>query len=285
MEEHQHCTICGSANISPLYSVNGFSIVRCGDCTLVFVKEKLTDQELAPAYELIESDYIYSDPANIANLEYYYLRLRKLIQGYVPSGRILDLGCSEGRFLDSMDGWERFGIELPGPAAEKAVSKYGNNIFLGTIQGSDFPNSYFDVITLQDVFDHVIDPIDTLRHCNRILRPSGLIVVKVHDISSIFARISGSKYYAIIPPYHLSYFNKKSLRIALEKTGFAWIDHKYIAHVLMLKTIPYRLSRGDQKSLFYRAYRLLNGSSLATIRVHKNMYDIVTVFARKNALA
>jgi hypothetical protein len=53
----------------------------------------------------------------------------------------------------------------------------------------------------------------------------------------------------------------------------------------MLKTIPYRLSRGDQKSLFYRAYRLLNGSSLGTVRIHKNMYDIVTVFARKNALA
>jgi SAM-dependent methyltransferase len=282
MKEHQQCTVCGSVNIASLYHVNGFSIVRCGDCSLVFVKENLTDQELAPFYEKTNTDYVYTDPGNVQNLNYYYLKLRELIQGYIPSGRILDLGCSEGRFLDCMDGWERFGVELPGPAVDRAVSAYGNNIFVGTIQDATFANSFFDVITLQDVFDHVIDPIDTLRNCFRILKPSGLIVIKVHDISSLFARISGPKYYAIIPPYHLSYFNKKSLGIALEKTGFTWLDHRYVAHIIMMKTILYRLSRGDKTSVFYRVFRLLDESPFGRIRIHKNMYDIITVIARKN---
>ena len=182
-----------------------------------------------------------------------------------------------------MDGWERFGIELPGSLAQTAVAKYHEQIHVGTIEDSSFEHSFFDVITLQDVFDHVRDPLETLRLCHRMLKPSGLIVIKVHDIQSLFARLCGPRYYAIAPPYHLSYFNKKSLSTALETSGFTKISHSYMGHILMLKTIPYRLSKGDPKSFFYLIFQILNRLRVGNIRIYKNLYDIITVFGRKTS--
>ena len=49
---------------------------------------------------------------------------------------------------------------------------------------------------------------------------SGLIIIKVHNISCLYARLSGPKFSALLPPFHMSYFNKKSLRVALSKTGY-----------------------------------------------------------------
>jgi SAM-dependent methyltransferase len=280
-DKHDKCIICGGSRLKTKYNVNNFTIAKCMDCTLLFVKEKLDNEQLNAYYEITEQGIVYDDPLNIENLNYYYYQLRDLIISIIPSGRILDVGCSGGFFLDCMSDWERFGVEFPGIAAQRAASRYGENIYQGTFDDFAAPEGFFNVITLQDVFDHLPDPMQALKKCHRLLAPRGIIVIKVHDISSILARIQGRRYYALIPPYHLSYFNKKSLQIALKQTGFSKLFHKYLGHVLFLKTIPYRLSREKPGSFFYRLYSALDKSSLGNIKIYKNLYDIITVFAQK----
>jgi SAM-dependent methyltransferase len=282
---HQKCYVCGSERISLRFVVDGFTIMKCADCSLQFVKEQLTLEELAPYYERedISDDFVYTDPANLPNLNYYFYKLRDLINGHVPPGRLLDVGCSSGLFLDVMDGWERHGIEMMPGYAEKAIAKYGSNIFCGTLEAYPCDEGYFDVITLQDVFDHVLDPLHTLRTCRRLLKPGGLIVIKVHNISCMYARLSGPKFSALLPPFHMSYFSKKSLRVALSKTGYTMQYHRYIGHMLSLKTIAYRLSHCGRPGIFGSLYRVLRQSSLGNVAVRKNLNDLITVVATKNA--
>jgi SAM-dependent methyltransferase len=279
--EHTKCLICGSANLKPKWFVNGFHIVQCQDCTLAFVKENLTGEELSAWYEKVEEDYIYNDPGNVENLKYYFRKLRGILEGLVPSGKILDVGCSGGYFLDVMEGWDRYGVEFSPTYAEIARAKHGNRIHTGTLLDFPSPNAFFDVITIQDAYDHFGNPREGLERCHALLKPGGLLVVKVHDISSLYARVHGSKYYGVIPPYHLLYFGKKSLRTAMERAGFQVLMRTYIAHILFLKTIPYRLSRARGRGFFHWLWTRLNGTWLGNLRIRKNVYDIVTMVARK----
>lgn len=284
--EYTTCIICGSEHIVRKYLVSGFTIVQCRDCSLSFVKERLTQGELSNYYKLIEDIYVYTDKENVQNLSYYYLELRNIIKTEgLSTGKILDIGCSGGYFLDVMEGWERYGIELSSPYAELAKTKYGSNIHIGTLEDYKCPDCQFDIITLQDVLDHMINPLQALKRCNSILKPNGLIVIKVHNNSCLFAKLSGARFYAIIPPYHLTYFNKRSLVEALSRAGFKVLYHKYIAHMLFLKTIPYNLSRRfsmrKETGFFSSLFKLLETSSIGKIKIRKNLYDIITVIAKK----
>lgn len=284
--EYTACYVCGSGDLEHKFVVKGFAIARCRQCSLQFVKARVSKDELDRFYGAKDGsdEFIYDDPANLRNLNFYFYRLRDVIHRQRGArGRILDVGCSSGYFLDVMDGWERHGIELTAKYAEIARAKYGDNIHRGTLDDYAGDEASFDVITLQDVFDHVPDPLATLRACHRLLVPGGLIIIKVHNISCWYAKVTGSRFYALLPPEHLSYFNKKSLRQALSRTGFTVLYHTYIGHLLSLKTVAYRLSHNGKPGLFFSLYQILKRSPVGDLSIRKNLHDIITVVATKAA--
>jgi SAM-dependent methyltransferase len=281
---HKACIVCKDKDISMKYIVNGFHIFQCRGCSLLFVGEKLSREELKTYYEkesTATEDYTYIDSKNIENLKFSYVKLADLISKRIPTGKILDVGCSGGYFLDCMQGWECYGIELVSSYAQKAKAKYGNNIYIGTLEDYECTPEYFDVITLQNVLDHMPDPLQALNKCNVLLRPNGLIVVKVHDFLCLFGKLMGPKFYALIPPEHLVYFNKKNLTRALMLCGFEVEEYMYLVELLFLKIISYRLSQKTKGTFFYRIFQRLNHSTLGNIKIKKNLHDIITVFARK----
>ena len=278
-EQHRGCLICGG-KIRHKFDKDGYAIVQCVGCGFVFVADRISDAELAAYYSTPVKNPVYNDADNTANLAYYYERLRREVETRMAPGRVLDIGCSNGQFLDIMEGWDRYGTEI-GVEAQVAIDKFGDRIKTVPIEQCDWPGRYFDLITMQDSFDHMLRPMEVLRKCAELLRPGGMLVIKVHDISSVFARVSGSRYYALIPPSHLSYFSPATLQLALERTGFDTVAVKYLPHVLFLRTIPFRFSRNDPTSVFYRVFELLSGTRLGKLRIRKNMFDIMTVFATR----
>ncbi len=281
---HEACIVCKDKDIFTKYIIDGFHILRCRRCSLLFVGDKLLPEKLNTYYEknsTVEDNYTYADHKNIENLKFYYFKLADLISERIASGKILDIGCSAGYFLDCMQGWECYGIERVSLYAQKAKAKYGNHIHLGTLEDYECAPGYFDVITLQDVLDHMPDPVHALNKCRALLKPNGLIVIKVHDVSCLFARLLGPKFYAFIPPQHLIYFNKKNLIEMLNISGFKVEKSMYLAQSLYLKTIPYRLSQNTKNSFSYRIFQWLDHCALGNIKIKKNLHDIITVFARK----
>ena len=279
---HKHCPVCNSTHLTHKWSVNKYSLIECKSCSLVFVKEIPSSTELN-AYYNAESDVAYSND-NIECLNYYYETLRDIIQKYHPTpGRILDIGCSGGWFLDVMNNWECFGTEISQADANLAKKNHRDNIFVGSFEDYPENNGKFDVITLQDVFDHLPQPTEALEKCHRLLKPNGLIVIKVHNISCLYAKVTGSNFYAIIPPGHLYYYNKNTLYRILQNTGFSPVCYKYIPHILKVSMIFLRLSKGNKMSLYYKIHSKLKDSVIGNIRIKKNLRDIITVFATKTS--
>ena len=277
------CPLCTSGEHVPRFVVDGFHIESCRACGVVYVANVMTPETLAGYYESAASDEFVYTSDNVVFLNHYYAELKKQITALTgkTSGTILDVGCSAAYFLDLMEGWVCHGIEISPKEAEIARSKYGDAIFTGIIENYPEREGYFDVIALQDVLDHCIDPMSVMRACYRMLKPGGLIVVKVHDISCLYARITGKRFYAILPPFHLFYFSKKPLAWMLSETGFRNPVFRHIGQVIQLKTVFYRLSRGGKQRLWYGMYSLLARTSFGRLPIPKNLHDIITVFAVK----
>lgn len=280
---YTECPICGVSDTTPRFSVDGFRIDECHGCGVVFVANIVTHEKLSIAYESAASDEFVYTEENVAYLSHYYRALKERIVALTGknSGRILDVGCSAGYFLDLMEGWDRHGIEISAKEAAVAKKKYGDSICIGVIEDYPERESFFDVIALQDVLDHCIDPMRVIRACHRMLKPGGLVIVKVHDISCLYARVTGKNFYAILPPFHLFYFSKKPLKWMLESVGFQKPFFRHIGQVIQLKTVFYRLSRGHRNTFCYRVYQLLANASIGRLPIPKNLHDIITAFAIK----
>lgn len=284
---HSFCPICRHNILKDKYIVNNFTIVCCQSCRLMFVKEKLSQQELDNYYCKesdgmdAEADFVYLNRENIENIKYYYKNLRSVILKKMSTGKILDIGCNTGFFLDVMEGFERYGVDRSPSHGKIAQERYGKNIFVGTFEDYPTSNFLFDCITLQDILDHTIDPLEILKKCNRLLKPGGLLIVKVHDMSCLYAKIMGKNFYAFLPPLHLFYFSRTSLAVALKNASFDIYLSKHMSHLLFLSTIFYRLSRGSQNSIFFKLFKLISGTWLGRIKICKNLHDIITIFAVK----
>jgi 2-polyprenyl-3-methyl-5-hydroxy-6-metoxy-1,4-benzoquinol methylase len=276
---HDSCPVCAGTDFKRLWKVNGYSIARCKSCSLVFVEERVTPEELNAHYSVPDGSY---SEDNSDCLTYYYEILRGLIESRYPKGgKILDIGCSAGWFLDVMKGWECHGIEVSEAYTKIARQRFGDRIVTGLFEDYPLRREYFDVITLQDVFDHLRDPVAILNKCQAMLKPGGMIVIKVHNISCLYAKLTGSRFYAVMPPTHLFYYNKSTLELLLGKTGFQLIDARFIAHILRIRIVFQRLARENRQSPFFGISQWLKGTWLGEAKIKKNLRDIITVIAVK----
>ncbi len=278
---YNQCPVCASGNIKDKYKLKSYLISECLNCSALFVGEMLTMDFLKEHYEQLDGDFVY-EVDNEECINYYYQKIKTEIEKIKPNkGAILDVGCSSGVFLNQMKGWEKHGAEISKKMGGMAKRRIGENVLVKSFEEYPIKYNYFDVITLQDVFDHFINPYENLKKCYAMLKPGGLLVVKVHNISCLYARITGASFYAIVPPSHLFYFNKKSLNMILDRAGFKIYKSRFIGQVLQLKTAFHRLAREETDTIYYKLYKFFRNNMLGGIKIHKNLNDIITVFAIK----
>lgn len=91
-------------------------------------------------------------------------------------GKILDVGCGIGNFLDKFNSkdWKKYGIDVSDYAIKIAKSK-GIHIKTKKKAYSYTPNS-FDVIVFRGSIQHIEDPFVKIKLCIRLLKKNGLLV-------------------------------------------------------------------------------------------------------------
>jgi SAM-dependent methyltransferase len=154
----------------------------------------------------------------------YGLRKRcQAIQQYKRGGRLLEIGCANGLFLDAMrrtGNWQVQGVETSKTAARHAQEQLALDIWNGSLQEAQFPEDRFDAIAMWDVLEHVHDPQETLLEIQRVLKPDGALVLRLPLLDSWDRRLFGRYWVGWDAPRHLSTFSLSTLKQMLEQTGF-----------------------------------------------------------------
>jgi ubiquinone/menaquinone biosynthesis C-methylase UbiE len=140
------------------------------------------------------------------------------------TGHLLDIGCARGEFLRSMRddyGWKVTGVEISDHAAHEGRLRYHLDIQSGTLADAKFSDNFFDAVTLWDVLEHLTEPAETLTEIRRILKPDGLLVLRLPNAGSWDARLFGKFWAGYDPPRHYYVFDLNTISCLLTQTGFS----------------------------------------------------------------
>lgn len=211
------CVTCGAGQPKLRCERDGFHIVECNACGLVYVGQDPQQIDFAALYgeayytggqEGVFADYVGQAPARRAAARRRLWSLRRM----KPNGRLLDVGCAAGFFLaEAQAHYQVQGVELSEYSSRFAREKLGLDVFTGTLPQAALPAARFDVVTLWDVIEHVADPAALLLEVARVLAPGGRVVLTTGDIGSGYAQRQAERWHLLTPPWHLYFFDRASM--------------------------------------------------------------------------
>lgn len=135
--------------------------------------------------------------------------------------RLLDVGCGNGEYMSraKMAGWDVHGLDFDPKAASLAQLK-GFDVWVGEYGGAPFKPESFDVITSNQVIEHVHDPADFIRQLASWLKPGGRLWIGTPNFTSWSHYLFGSDWKLLHPPQHLVLLSKNALMLLLHENGF-----------------------------------------------------------------
>ncbi|MBI4834625.1 MAG: class I SAM-dependent methyltransferase [Planctomycetes bacterium] len=288
--EYVSCALCGADKAEAVYTISDLKVVRCLKCGLVYTNPRLSDDERARLYS---EDYFRNQSSPdvpsfdyIQNKELFYADAQRRLRGIMKfkrSGKILEIGCATGGFLDVAReyGWEPYGVEISPWASDYARNKLGLNVVTGNLEDASFPDSFFDVIAMYHVLEHLPLPKQAIQKAARLLKADGLLVITVPDINSGNARRMKERWVNLVPKIHLYHFSKETLTKLLSENGFGIIKSVREGGTGLLnkgaegKTRPNPLLKAIKYLNWARP--IVHGLAIKLLK----RWDFITVYARK----
>ena len=219
-----------------------------------------------------------------------FLRSIKLLKP--DGGRLLDVGCAHGWFLESaQNDFNVVGLE-PEKRAFDATTRRGLSVRFGYFPAALDDEEKFDVIVFNDVIEHIPDMAKTLRSCHRFLATTGgLLVLNLPSSDGIFYKLSKllchfgfcgffeRLWQKDLPSPHLHYFNVDNLSYLLIDGNFE-VKAKSQLSTVNLSGLYKRISYAGNLSTF--AYKLVYvGVALGLPIIKFLPSDIICIIAEK----
>ena len=254
------CPLCGAADGETLFEgadllhelPGRFGVERCRECGFAFTNPR-PSPEAMPAFYPDDYSPHQAKPREKGGLGEAVRRamLREFLgypggQGGVPRaalaplyaawrasdknamwlpwqgfGRVLDVGCGSGRFLERLarEGWQVKGLDISTAAAEVARKVYGVEVVVGTYPDRHFADESFDAVTMWNSLEHMFDPLGVLKSAAAVLAPGGRLSAGVPNFASFGAGHFRENWFPLDLPRHLNHFTPETLKGALGTGG------------------------------------------------------------------
>ncbi|MCL6098899.1 MAG: glycosyltransferase [Bacteroidetes bacterium] len=227
------CPYCGSSR-ADAYRKSA-DIVKCDNCGTIYLRTRLNKHAMEQLYQTYNTDapqmFLPKDQAEIKNSllrrDYWIKEIMKYTK---PEGKILDIGCGWGAFLDNARsyGFVPRGIEITKRGVEFAKTKLKIEASSEQFLDTSLEKESFKVITLNHVLEHLPEPKLALEKIYGLLQPGGLFCGIVPNIESICSFLMGEGWEWLDPFYHYVHYSPVTLRKHLENAGFI-IERLYTA--------------------------------------------------------
>jgi len=191
-------------------------LVKSQPLGFVFSSRIPTEEELIKHYDgYSREDYL--SPITVKR----YNELLDEFEVYRETGKLLDVGCGIGYFLDEAKkrGWDVHGTEYTDKAIAICKAK-GINMKQGKLDPALYKEGMFDIVTSFEVIEHINNPQEEVQNIRTLLRSGGLFYVTTPNFNAIERYLLKEKYNVIQYPEHLSYYTKKTLHYLLSHNGF-----------------------------------------------------------------
>jgi SAM-dependent methyltransferase len=199
-------------------------------------------------------DRFYQETNPLKQLRIFqYKKLIAQSHSFFHNGDLhLDVGCGDGLFIETIQKTVKhtssFGIDPYTPSVSDSIQR------ISLTNLAERNSSHFDFITLLDVFEHFPDSQIAIKNLKTLLKPSGIILIKVPSKDSLIytalrllsylcppvAKIGLRILYQVnFPPPHYFYFNYASLDRLLKMENLEIVSHLFVSET----TIPYLYRR------------------------------------------
>jgi SAM-dependent methyltransferase len=212
------CLVCEGQEWNRYLTLGNYEIIKCQRCGLGQTYPFPSGEQQS---EVNQDVYTLENRLRAYNTRFeeffarYTRQLTEIKSHLADSAKnLLDVGCSLGFFLVTAQkmGFDVHGIELSKESADYASKVQNLKVFHGTLEDAKYLDGQFDVVTLWDVLEHVPDPRAMLMEINRILSPSGVIVIQSPNMDSLMAAKGRDYWNWWLVPDHIYHFTPSTLR-------------------------------------------------------------------------
>lgn len=201
---------------------------RCAPCGTIFQYPMPTAEAMAQYVDREYASGPYKEYVRARDLKLLTFRKRaRQIVARQPVGRLLDVGCACGYFVEAAVevGLDASGLELSPVAIASSQDYVRPRLMQGDVNHLVRQKlDRFDVVTAFDIVEHVFEPLQFLESLTPLLRPGGLLVLSTPDTGHLLRALMGREWPMLQPMQHTVLFSGKSLTMALERVGFRDVE-------------------------------------------------------------
>jgi len=232
-----------------------FQALKCDDCGMITVDPCLTPAGLNKYYGDVSKKRL-ADQKKTEYRERQYVIDKKFLEMITSNGRVLDVGCHGGHFLNILsDDFEKYGIDINKDAVEYANDQFSFDVKNEDIVTNSFKNNFFDIIVYRGVIEHLYDPKNAFEISYELLKEKGKIfVAATPNVDSFCAEMYREKWNLWHPIEHINLFSIKTIHSIIGKDRYKIIDidYPYIG-------TPYENRVSDYNTILNDIYNLKSG--------------------------
>lgn len=205
-------------------------------------KKRIKGKEVTDIADLYDENYFSGYTPENKNLKRLFSNHLDWVKGFVSSGRLLDVGCATGIWLEVAQngGFEAYGIDISKVAIERCKTIFAHKVVCANVEDElPYEDNFFDVCTMFEVLEHLKSPSTFGGKIRKVLKDEGLCFIVTTNYNSISRRIYGKRWYGFAPGYHLTpTITPEELKDALEKENFKIVElYTRMYHPLMFPSI------------------------------------------------
>jgi SAM-dependent methyltransferase len=224
------CPACGSKAVKEHFKKYKFSHKLCSQCNTMFCSPRPKNELISKYYNEFEAPKLWTKLLLEADIERKVLQYRPRVDkvlndirsdGSEKVGIALDVGAGSGAYALALKASAMFEDVIAFDLSDECVKvcrEKGLNAASGQLK--NFGKGKFGFLCMNDLIEHLFEPVGFLKECFDILKPGGYISIATPNGEGFDFKILKENTKNITPPEHLNYFNPDSIGVLLERAGF-----------------------------------------------------------------